>query len=133
MIITVLVIGLVLSLAPRLSSGGKGKRKTTADRSSPTVTRNPYQSVSVSPGENACNAARKQEGKRFRTAEAPLFPLTDCNSTNCSCKYIHHEDQRNKLSERRAPSAFRMELFAQIGKPDRREQPSRRTDDWKTA
>jgi len=133
MIVALLLIGLLLAFASNLSSGGKGMRKTSTKRSSPTVRRNPYQAVSVSHGANACQAAHELKGKRFRTAEAPLFPLADCNSTNCSCKYIQHEDRRNKLSERRAPSALSTELQAQTDKPERRGQAGRRSSDWKAA
>jgi hypothetical protein len=55
---------------------------------------NPYHAVSVVPGQDACAEARALRGQRFLSREAPALPLTGCKSTQCTCRYEHHEDRR---------------------------------------
>jgi hypothetical protein len=131
-IILVLVfLGLALMLTSRLSSGGKKGKKTTRKATTEKVRRNPYQAVSIRYGTNACDAAREIKDKRFRVAEAPLTPLPECTrATDCSCKYVRHDDRRSNQGDRRLPVALSSELFERTGRVNRRQRVGRRSSDW---
>jgi hypothetical protein len=54
-----------------------------------------FSAVEIVPGENgACKAAQAVAGKRFLPAEAPLFPLQECDQPQCDCTYRRHADRR---------------------------------------
>ena len=55
---------------------------------------NAHHAVAVAPGPNCCVAARKLDGRRFLSRDAPVLPLKDCNRTDCTCRYQHYEDRR---------------------------------------
>jgi hypothetical protein len=135
------VIGIALLLAARLasdsrlgSSRGKALKVTRASHGGASgAPRKPYQSVSLVPGPSACEAVRNNKDQRFLTREAPLLPLEGCGTEKCACKYVHHEDRRDGMSERRLPASLSTELFQHTGRPDRRMQRGRRASDWQTA
>jgi hypothetical protein len=86
---------------------------------------NPYHAVSIEPGPRACMAAKKLEGQRFLSSSAPMLPLAGCGGATCQCRYVHHNDRRNSLRDRRVnfanPHAHRM--------ADRRSRQGRRITD----
>jgi len=86
---------------------------------------NPYHAVSIEPGPRACMAARNLEGQRFLSTSAPMLPLEGCGGATCQCRYVHHNDRRNNLRDRRVnfanPHAHRM--------ADRRSRQGRRITD----
>ena len=90
----------------------------------------PYKSVSIVCDSGACEASKALIGKRILASEPPLFPLPDCSSSTCSCKYVHYDDRRNESEDRRAPMALSSELFERPGRKDRRNQGGRRDSDW---
>jgi hypothetical protein len=90
----------------------------------------PYKSVSIVCDSGACEEAKALRHERFLTSEAPLFPLPDCGSSICSCRYAHHNDRRNQSEDRRTPMALSSELFARTGRKDRRKEGGRRGSDW---
>ena len=53
-----------------------------------------FHAVSVAPGPRCCGAAKEIEGKRFLSTQAPVLPLKDCNRSECTCRYVHHQDRR---------------------------------------
>ena len=53
-----------------------------------------FHAVSIKYKNNACEAARKMEGRRFLSSAAPRIPLPDCDALECNCKFIHHKDRR---------------------------------------
>jgi hypothetical protein len=55
---------------------------------------NPFHAVSIAPGLRACAAARALRDRRFLSREAPILPLKACDSTECTCRYEHHDDRR---------------------------------------
>lgn len=67
-----------------------------------------YHAVSIKFPSNACKAAREMEGRRFLATAAPRLPLPDCQSIECSCRFVHHEDRRAGRDRRSpfAPSGF---------------------------
>jgi len=58
-----------------------------------------YHCVTVHYSDTACDAVRKLSGKRILSSEAPVLPLTNCDSGNCNCRFQHHEERR--VEERR--------------------------------
>jgi len=42
----------------------------------------------------ACPSVLKLVGQRLLSDEAPLLPLIDCTSAECTCKYRHYVDRR---------------------------------------
>jgi hypothetical protein len=63
----------------------------------PVVAKKPsmaFHAVSVAPGTRCCAPAKKIEGKRFLSTQAPVLPLKDCTRPDCTCRYVHHEDRR---------------------------------------
>lgn len=131
MIFAVLVIGVLLLILPKFSSGNRlrSKEKTTKRRA-PSVQPNPYQSVSVMSSRVACTAVGKINNQRFLTADAPLLPLAGCSAKECNCKYVHHSDRRDKSNDRRTHYSLETQLYAQGDRPDRRANPGRRSSDY---
>jgi hypothetical protein len=85
---------------------------------------NPYHAVSIEPGFKACEAARRQEGRRFLSTVAPMLPLKECTQATCQCRYAHHQDRRTQRDRRMLlhnPRAHAM--------TDRRQGTGRRLND----
>ena len=90
---------------------------------------NAYHAVSVTCGPQACEQVLALGEKRFLPAEMPRFPLPDCTSSNCQCKFAHYDDRRDPDSDKRAPTALRSELYTTSGRPERRSTGGRRQTD----
>ena len=58
---------------------------------------NSYHSVTVAPGLRACAAVRAMRDRRFLSREAPVLPLKQCDSAECTCRYEHYDDRRKSL------------------------------------
>lgn len=54
-----------------------------------------YHAVSIDPGRHCCQGARKLQGQRFLSSEAPQLPLEHCTSDHCTCHYAHYTDRRD--------------------------------------
>ncbi len=54
----------------------------------------PWHAVSIAPGLRACEAAHKLRGHSFLSREAPALPLKECDKSECTCRYEHHDDRR---------------------------------------
>jgi hypothetical protein len=104
-----------------ISTAGKRKLTTAHD----------FPSVSIQFGPSACQAVKDLTDKRFLADEAPTMPLENCNSANCTCKYVYHDTRRKHDEDRRAPSSLRTTLYDTIGKPERRHGGRRRSSDPK--
>ena len=59
-----------------------------------------YHAVTIATGPRACDVARALRGKRFLSREAPAVPLKNCDRSDCTCRYEHHDDRRK--GQRRA-------------------------------
>ncbi len=55
---------------------------------------NAHHAVSIVPGPACCGAARRLQGTRFLSREAPVLPLKECTRGDCVCHYAHHDDRR---------------------------------------
>lgn len=85
---------------------------------------NPYHAVSIEPGDKCCKAVSELEEQRFLAAAAPKIPLAQCDKATCACRYMHHNDRREKRDRRVQP-------HGPIGhlKNDRRTDGGRRAND----
>jgi hypothetical protein len=45
-------------------------------------------SVRISPGPDACEAARSQDGIEYMGNVVPRLPLAQCTRGRCECKYV---------------------------------------------
>ena len=76
------------------------KSSTRSLASQPQNTK--YHAVSIRVGGKACSAAKEMQGERFLASDAPMFPLTDCDSPKCQCRFVHYKDRRAR-DDRRNP------------------------------
>jgi len=133
LILAAVVLAIVVFRFLRSSSKPAGKTSSAPRRvkSARTVTpgSNAYHAVSVRCGAGACEQALALGDKRFLPAEMPRFPLADCTSSNCKCKFVHYDDRRDLDSDKRAPTALRSELYTSSGRPNRRAASGRRKTD----
>ena len=77
-----------------------GRSEPVGASVTPKKKSNPYHAVTIAPGPRACAPAQAMRGKRFLSREAPVLPLKNCGSTECTCRYEHHDDRRQ--AQRRA-------------------------------
>jgi hypothetical protein len=88
---------------------------------------NRYHAVAIVPGEHACPAAKDLSGKRFLSREAPILPLADCSSAECSCTYSHFGDRRTG-SRRTSDLVMSMDTYAGGDRRRSERQGRRKTD-----
>lgn len=92
-----------------------------------------YHSVEIVNESNMCASAKKLKGKRYLSQNAPTIPLLDCESKDCSCRYVHYDDRRKYNEDRRLEFGVTQELFGVFGETNRRgtNPKGRRTSDQK--
>lgn len=133
LILAAVVLAIVVFRFLRSSSKPAGKAASTSKRvksaKAVTASSNAYHAVSVTCGPQACKQALALGEKRFLPAEMPQFPLADCTSSNCQCKFVHYDDRRDSEGDKRAPTALRSELYTASGRPERRGTGGRRKTD----
>jgi len=67
-----------------------------------TVKNTQFHAVSIRFAPDACEAAKKMEGRRFLSTAAPKIPLPDCDAAECKCRFKHHQDRRAGNDRRNA-------------------------------
>jgi len=89
-----------------------------------------FHAVSIKLDDNACDAAKAMEGRRFLSSAAPRLPLPECNGLECRCQFLHHTDRRARR-DRRSPFAAAGFGGGGTGSfaKERRERSDRRKDD----
>ena len=100
-----------------------------ADRTRSVSKNTAYHAVAIRADGNCCDAARRLQGTRFLSTEAPPLPLPDCDAAECTCRFAHYNDRRSG-KDRRTPfgaggfatGSGRYEEERREGK-DRRRQP----------
>jgi hypothetical protein len=120
----------VLLLVAWLFVRQRGKSEEKQQPSSLTDTGNTvYHAVSIKFDNNACDAAKAMEGRRFLSSAAPRLPLPECKGLECRCLFVHHKDRRLRR-DRRSP--FGAAGFGGGGtgsfEKERRERSDRRKD-----
>ena len=112
------------------NSAAKPKKVQATDSASSAVQGSrKFNAVSIKCGLGACEAALAMGSKRFLPAEMPQFPLADCMSANCRCKFEHHPERRDADGDKRAVTALRSQLYTASGKSERRTRAGRRNTD----
>jgi hypothetical protein len=127
-VLLLLVLGLLVAWF--FYRKGLDSPKDRQDRRISSVSRGSgaYHAVSIKPGAYACSQANEMAGQRFLATEAPEIPLPDCQSSNCECHFVHHNDRRAG-KDRRSPFTSGG-LAGATGKyaQERREGKERRDD-----
>ena len=117
-----------MSKATTLTGDLFGRAKGIFGRESPAKqapgkkAANPWHAVSIVACNHACAEARRLEGKRFLSREAPVLPLKSCNRAACQCRYVHHEARRK--GPRRARD-YGVSIAAYEEGPDMRQKSKR--------
>ena len=135
----IILLAVVVFVVLKMRSGSKKKtgpssrkkkgHKVSAAGQRKIAKAHTFPSVSIQFGPSACPEVKALTEKRFLANEAPTIPLENCNSANCTCKYVHHDIRREQEEERRAPSSLRTSLHETSGKPERRHGGKRRGTD----
>jgi hypothetical protein len=128
-VVLAIVIFRVLRSNPKSAAKAPSAAKRVKSASNVLPSSGAYRAVSVNCGPQACEQALALGEKRFLPAEMPRFPLPDCTSSNCQCKFAHYDDRRDPDSNKRAPTALRSELYTTSGRPERRSTGGRRKTD----
>ena len=58
-----------------------------------------YHCVTVAYPKDACKAVKRLKDKRILSSEAPVLPLSECDKSECNCRFHHFEERR--VEERR--------------------------------
>ena len=53
-----------------------------------------FRCVAIKTGLIHCKAVTPYKSKRMLMSEAPMLPISGCNSKDCECKFIRYEDRR---------------------------------------
>ena len=112
-VIVVVVIWLFLKRFKTNSSSTPKPASTTSKR------KKEFGAVSIKTGPQACSAAKYLRGKRFISSQAPALPLSECDISDCKCKYDYYKDRRSE-DDRRYPSAIMQGVYSEKNK---RENP----------
>ena len=83
-----------------------------------------WKAVKVKVDLMCCKPAERISEQVFLVAEAPQFPLKNCDSTDCQCRYVHLTDRRDG-GDRRESTLFLKDHYLQNEK-DRRKLKDRR-------
>lgn len=85
-----------------------------------------YHAVSIVPGEDACEAARRFAGQRLLSRQAPPLPLPACDAAQCRCRFRHYQDRRAGPRRRNEIGL----IPANYAGKERRQGRGRRADDF---
>jgi hypothetical protein len=87
-----------------------------------------WHAVEIVSPRSGCPAAQALKGKRFLSAEAPVFPLPECTrSAACTCVYKKYPDRRAEARREQDDTAIRRSAAPS---PDRRTKKGRRKSDY---
>ena len=125
--IVILLAALILMRRTQKSIGDRPAPKGTAKATTPKPQETEFHAVSIRLGSNACTVAKEIQGERFLATEAPLFPLTGCDVSNCQCRFVHYSDRRAR-DDRRNPYRGSMGIATGNVKQEQRTGRDRRDD-----
>jgi hypothetical protein len=77
------------------------RQQSIAERSPERRNRDEYHCVEVRYQAGGCDAVKQLGEKRFLSDEAPRLPVSGCDASTCSCRYVHYDDRREE--DRRHP------------------------------
>jgi hypothetical protein len=126
--VSLCIVAAILLASYRISKSAK-RPAASARQSTRKPVASPYAAVSIHCGSDACASVMEINQKRYLNNDAPQFPLADCNSGKCECRYQRHQDRRDNHSGRRAPRSLVTDLYPTTGILERRMQTCRRAGD----
>jgi hypothetical protein len=59
-----------------------------------------FHAVTIILDGSPCAAVQRIVGQRYLSDAAPRFPLPECDTADCTCRYEHHEDRRDSGDRR---------------------------------
>ncbi|MCX4190009.1 hypothetical protein [Methylophaga sp. OBS3] len=121
MLYMLLVVAILLAFMLGMLFWQRQQRKTILS-TSPKPPSKHFHGVSITPSAGACRAAQAIANKRFLSSDAPVLPLTDCDTAYCGCRYEHHQDRRGPINRRQK----HVEIETQSNENDHRQTPERR-------
>ena len=126
--IVAIIVLMLLYLLFRRTQSTTNKRPPVASRPGTAKPTSRFHAVTLKFSSKACDAAKSMEGKRFLSSAAPRIPLSEWDSLECKCRFIHHKDRRES-EDRRNP--YGASIAGDIGehKPEQRHSRDRRSDD----
>jgi len=71
-------------------------RSGARDKKPAQTTAQPYASVEIRCGKNACADAEGLIGQKLLAARAPSLPFPRCDAASCSCRYMKIDDRREE-------------------------------------
>ena len=125
--LVVLLAALLLVRRTQKSIKQKPAKKSAARATTPPGQSTKFHAVSIRLDNNACTAAKEMQGERFLASDAPMFPLPDCDSPKCQCRFVHYKDRRAR-DDRRNPYQGSMGLGTGKQKAEQRAGRDRRGD-----
>lgn len=63
-------------------------------------TKRPYHAIIIHPCKNACECAKRIQGKRVLSSDFVSMKLNDCARPNCDCTFEHFDDRRTGVERR---------------------------------
>lgn len=96
----ILAVALIVLLVLSKRSKATTERRPTVTSQEQTTTTTRFHAVSIQAVNNACEAAKSLEGKRFLSSAAPRLPLPECDAFECKCRFVHHADRRSGVDRR---------------------------------
>ena len=127
-VLLLLVLGLLVAWFFYRQGLDKPKARETRRISSGPRARGTYHAVSIKPGAYACSMANDIAGQRFLATEAPQIPLPGCQSSNCECHFVHHDDRRAGKDRRSPFTSGGLSAATGTYSQERREGTERRVD-----
>ena len=105
------------------SKGAERRSNTAVERKKVKETPTPYRATLVTSKDGACDAAKAIAGTMFLDSEGvtPGLPLSDCDVSQCECRYVHRDDRRDSDDDDRRLPAVRTELYDRTGNINRRQ------------
>ena len=125
--IVILVAMLVLMRRTQKSIGHRPTLKGAEKKPVSQSKNSEFHAVSIRLGGNACTVAKEIQGERFLAKEAPQFPLTGCDVSDCKCRFVHYSDRRT-TDDRRNPYRGSMGISTGNLKQEQRTGRDRRDD-----
>ncbi len=122
--IWILALTLATLLGTAIALRRLNRRRQPAGSGSASSGSNPFASVSILVGVNACPSAQRLIGRRFVAGSAPSLPVDGCHGRGCRCRYLYFSDRRD--GDRRGARLQHQTQRAASGQADRREQEDRR-------
>ncbi|MDH5356620.1 MAG: hypothetical protein OEY09_19415 [Gammaproteobacteria bacterium] len=118
---------ILIKEAHNKSPAAKQSIITAPKPTSQRAVKSQWRAIKVERGLTCCRQVELIEGKLFLLAEAPTLPLAQCDSKECSCKYMHLDDRRAG-DDRRESNEYDDVLYRQSN-PERRSGKGRRAAD----